>query len=69
MGYGRKTALGTSTDMVAEEPSDVKTNSFLALEQCRQWYDSSACQPFIVSEIPELHKQGQDAADRRASLR
>ena len=68
-GYGRKKALSTSTDMVAEEPSDVKTSSSLALEQSRQRYDSIACQPFIVYEFRELHQQGQDDADRRASLR
>ena len=62
-------ALSTATDVVAEEPPEVKTSSSLALEQRRQRYDSISCQPFILSEILGLHKQGQDVAGRRAFIR
>ena len=62
-------ALSTPTDVVAEEPSDIKTSSSLALAQSRQRYDSIACQTFILSEILALHKQGKDDADRRALIR
>ena len=68
-GRAELSALSTPTDVVAEEPSDVKTRFSLALEQSRQRYDSIACQPFILYEILELHKQGQDDADRRALIR
>ena len=61
--------LSTPTDMVAEEPSDVKTSSSLALEQSRQRYDGIACQSLILSEILALQRQRQDDADRRALIR